>query len=104
MRREELNTTALVEKLKKVLNNKNLEKNAKQIANLLHHNSVDLSSDFMPFKADTQSQQISPAHLHLDALGALFFVIFVIVKVSLKFCQFYNNLGWKTIVKSKKTN
>lgn len=98
---DEINKEMLGQKLKLILNKRNLKAQAKEIANLLHHTSVDLASSAVsakePVNHNTQtSVQLSTTHLHLDALGALFFVIFVIVKLSLKFCRFYNN--WKADV------
>lgn len=97
----------LSEKLKCMLNNKNLKSHAKEIASLLHHNSADFSNLLVQPREGTceqKSNQISMSHhLQLDGLGALFFVIFLIVKVSLKFCQFYNSWEWKVRTSSKKT-
>lgn len=103
IRVDEIKKEFLVQKVNKMLQNKNLKANAKEIASLLHHNSVNLSSDFPLSKQSTkfQSSEVSQNHLHLDALGALFFVIFVIVKVSLKFCRFYNSWEWKTNSREK---
>lgn len=90
----EITKTKLIEKLNKMLNNKNLKSHAKEIASLLHHNSVDFSTEFVLCGERTgkkNANQISSNHVQLDGLGALFFVIFLIVKVSLQFCRFYNN-------------
>lgn len=97
----------LSEKLNCMLNNKNLKSHAKEIASLLHHNSADFSSQLVSPRErnwEQKSSQISTSHhLQLDGLGALFIVIFLIVKVSLKFCQFYNSWEWKVSSASKKT-
>lgn len=98
----EINKQNLGDKLKIMLNKKKLKAHAKEIDNLLHHKSVSLCSDFI-LSNGQKSRQLTPTHLHLDALGALFFVIFVIVKLSLKFCQFYNNWEWKANATTKKT-
>lgn len=106
IRVDEIKKEILVQKLKKMLQNKDLKAQAKEIASLLHHNSVNLSADFAKDSSkykSLKSRELSQNHLHLDALGALFFVIFVIVKVSLKFCRFYNSWEWKTDTTSKKT-
>lgn len=106
IRADDINKNTLQQTLTTILHNKNLKSHAKEIANLIHHSSI--SKDFVLDKEGSKyhtqaSRQISETHLHLDALGALFFVIFVIVKLSLKFCRFYNNFEWKTNVTSKKT-
>ncbi|XP_055305728.1 UDP-glucosyltransferase 2-like [Sitodiplosis mosellana] len=108
IRADEINQKTLKQKLTNILNNKNLKSHAKEIAGLLHHNSMNLSKDLALAKEGVRhytqtSRQLSPTYLHLDALGALFFVIFVIVKLSLKFCRIYNNFEWKTNASPKKT-
>lgn len=108
IRADEINRETLKQKLAIILNNKNLKMHAKEIAGLLCHSSMNLSRDlFLPKEGivhHTQtSRQLSQTYLHLDALGALFFVIFVIVKLSLKFCRIYNNFEWKTNATTKKT-
>lgn len=110
IRTDEVKKEVLVQKLNKMLQNKNLKAQAKEISTLLHHNSVNLlNAESMQTRRLTlkerqlQRQQSSEAAVHLDALGALFFVIFVIVKVSLRFCRFYNSWGdWKVEPTSKK--
>lgn len=116
IRTDEVKKEILVQKLNKMLQNKNLKAQAKEISTLLHHNSVNLlnaesmrdrqtTAPTSTFKSRELQRQQSPAHVQLDALGALFFVIFVIVKVSLRFCRFYNSWEWKTDTSSttKKT-
>lgn len=107
IRVDEVKKEILLKKLEKMLENKDLKAHAKEIATLLHHNSVNLSSDLMKSndstKSPLKSRDLSQSHVHLDALGALFFVIFVVVKVSLTFCRFYNSWDWKTSATSKKT-
>lgn len=88
IRIDEITEENLSEKIKTIL--------SKKYTRL--YNSVNSSSDFAKRLCNEQfrkqkSHQLSPNNLQLDGLGALFFVIFIIVKVSLKFCQFYNN--WK---------
>lgn len=104
IRVDEIKNGALLQKLNLMLENEDLKAHAKEIASLLHHNSVNLSSDFAKEsgKYQKQSPELSQNHVHLDALGALFFVIFIIVKLSLKFCRFYNSWEWKTNVATKK--
>lgn len=107
IRSDEVKKEVLVQKLNKMLQNKNLKAQAKEISTLLHHNSVNLlnaeSSNQRRLtlkERQLQRQQSSEATVHLDALGALFFVIFVIVKVSLRFCRFYNS--WNADTSQKK--
>lgn len=110
IRTDEVKKEVLVQKLNKMLQNKNLKAQAKEISTLLHHNSVNLlNAESMPHRQrltlkerQLQRQQSSEATVHLDALGALFFVIFVIVKVSLRFCRFYNSWEWKVDTTQKK--
>lgn len=90
------------DKINKMLNNKDLKNHAKEIASLLHHNSV-LNDVVLDDESSVKSQQISTNHLHLDGLGALFFVIFIVVKLSLKFCRLYNNFEWGARATQKKT-
>lgn len=105
IRSDEVKKEVLVQKLNKMLQNKNLKAQAKEISTLLHHNSVNLlNAESMGERHTTTStlksrelqRQQSSAHVQLDALGALFFVIFVVVKVSLRFCRFYNSWDWKS--------
>lgn len=97
---DDINKKNLIEKLNQMLNNQNLKAHAKEIASLLHHNSVKFSNEFK--KNDKiDSNQISSNHFQLDGLGALFFVIFLIVKVSLQFCRFYNSWINTTTGKTK---
>lgn len=106
IRSDEITKETLKEKLTTILNNTNLKSLAKEIASLLHHNSTKLSTLELAkqgTKHHTQSRQLCTTHVHLDALGALFFVIFFIVKLSLTFCRFYNNFEWKNDATSKKT-
>lgn len=110
IRVDEVKKEVLVQKLNKMLQNKNLKAQAKEISTLLHHNSVNLlnaaessSHPRSTLKSRQLQRQQSSATLHLDALGALFFVIFIIVKVSLRFCRFYNSWDWKNDDTPKKT-
>lgn len=110
IRADEVKKEVLVQKLNKMLQNKNLKAQAKEISTLLHHNSVNLlnaestqTRRLTLKERQLQRQQSSEAAVHLDALGALFFVIFVIVKVSLRFCRFYNSWGEPDNTTSKKT-
>lgn len=106
IRLDEINKGSLTEKLNKMLNNGDLKNHAKEIASLLHHNSAlnnTVLDDECSIYSSEKSQQISTNHLHLDALGALFFVIFIVVKLSLKFCRLYNNFEWGARVAPKKT-
>lgn len=107
IRTDEVKKEVLVQKLNKMLQNKNLKAQAKEISTLLHHNSVNLlnaesmrerqiTAPTSTLRSRELQRQQSSAHVHLDALGALFFVIFVIVKVSLRFCRFYNSWEWKS--------
>lgn len=103
IRTDEVKKEILVQKLNKMLQNKNLKAQAKEISILLHHNSVNLlnaeSIESTQRRSTLKERQLqrqqSSAAVHLDALGALFFVIFIIVKVSLRFCRFYNSWDWK---------
>lgn len=108
IRSDEIKKDTLMQRLTIIMNNKNLKSHAKEIASLIHHNSTNLTNDAIltneAAKHNTKtSRQLSQTSVHLDALGALFFVIFVIVKLSLKFCRFYNNFEWKTSATTKKT-
>lgn len=101
---EKINKLELTKKLNHVLNNKNLKAHAEEIATLLRNKSVNLLNNTVlneeSIKCQSErSQHISQNHLHLDALGALFFVILVVVKLSLKCCRIFNNFA----AESKKT-
>lgn len=89
---------SLIEKLSGILCSKKHVRFAKDIKS--HRYSIE-SHDDSTHRIDfldqyTKNQQsnlhdLLPINLHLDILGALFFVIFIIVKISLKFCRIYNN-------------
>lgn len=91
---DEIIKKKLIVNLSRMLNNRNLKSHAKEIASLLHHNSVKFPNEFALVRERSGKKdlnQISSNHFQLDGLGALFFVIFLIVKVSLQFCRFYNS-------------
>lgn len=93
-----INKELMSQTLKRILSNRNMKKCAKEIADLLHHeHNISANQNIQT------TRQLTTTNLHLDALGALFFIIFVIVKLSLKFCRFYNNLEWKLSSTSKRT-
>lgn len=89
-----------------MLSDNKFENRAKEISKLLQQKmSRDCNKWEESIARQKEQNSTSAVHLHLDALGGLFFVIFVVVKVSLKFCQFYNSWGsiWRTNGVTKKT-
>lgn len=103
---DNLTEAQLIRELDAILNDKRHSTCAKEISNLLHRNVMLECTQWkrtVQRQCDEQ-QRLQPASpLHLDALGALFFVIFVCVKVSLKFCRLYNSCDWSRISMSRKT-
>lgn len=93
--------------LNAILNDKKHATCAKEISNILHKNVMLECTQWkksIQKNSDEHQMMESSASLHLDALGALFFVIFVLVKLSLKFCRFYNSCWWGRISAEQKTN
>lgn len=105
IRTDDVTEATLSCKLNIMLNDKKFKIRAKEISELLQQKS---NQDCTMWKESlTQQKQISDSsalNLHFDALGGLFFVIFVVVKVSLKFCQFYNSWQWIPKKLLRKTN
>lgn len=103
---DNLTEPQLNHELNAILNDKKHATCAKEISNLLHR---DVMLECTQWRRSVQrqcdeQQRLKPASpLHLDALGALFFVIFVCVKLSLKFCRLYNSCDWSRISMSRKT-
>lgn len=102
---DNLTEAQLKHELDAILNDQKHATCAKEISNLLHKNvMLECTQWKKSIQKKCDEQQIQPSsHLHLDALGALFFVIFVFVKLSLKFCRLYNSCDWSRIAQSKKT-
>lgn len=101
LRSDDVTETTLSCKLNTMLNDEKYKIRAKEISKLLQQKTNHDCTKWKESIALQKERNSSAVHLHFDALGGLFFVIFVVVKVSLKFCQFYNS--WLPSKLTKKT-
>lgn len=91
---DDVTQAAVSSTLNTMLNDTKYKMRATEISKLLQHKSNLDCTQWRQSINRQKENNSSAVHLHLDALGGLFFVIFVVVKVSLKFCQFYNSWEW----------